>query len=412
MEPVTLELETYNPDAAEVKSDLPEQQSSIQNSSFTVKFQVLYEVHGDYTSTSTNNASLVVFKIIPESMDPKQRLLSFDITLTILPDGQVDGPRNLPFLRSYEPNSGGAEYIKVCTTNETLERTWEGNAQLDVMGFSPGIRGSRTKRTEFERQHVLQITSGFGSSPPAPIGKANEVRWSIRAAADIKDSGIGDSFTVALLIRRPAASSFQIVAKVDGEIGDLRHQMKRLIPTGLRSKKKPTVLGTYGPRADQESTEVPSGIDRHNLSAASKDNVMKTIKEIGLHLPEEARLANFQSQPATQTVSSADAAETATTHMSAGVSAAKTVNCSVQEIVTRRNDATLLAPPHGSNDSTTLGARSILQRESDMARMERHRKMAALYERLAELHREEARQYLPQDEVAYARQVENGPGWL
>ncbi|EAU38492.1 predicted protein [Aspergillus terreus NIH2624] len=411
MEPVTLELETYIPGAAEVKSDLPEQQSSVQYSNFTVKFQVLYEVHGDYKSTSTNDASLVVFKIIPESTDPKQSLLSFDVTLTILPDGRLDEPRNVPILRSYEPNSAGAEYIKVRTTNETLERTWEGNAQLDVMGFSPGIKGSRTKRTEFEKQHVLQIESGFGRSPPAPLGKTNEVWWRIRAA-DIKDSGIGDSFTVALLIRRPATSSFQIMAKVDGEIGNLRDQMKRLIPSGFRSKKNPTVLGTYGPRTGQESTEVPNGIDRHNLSAASKDDVMKSIKEIGLHLPEEARLANFRSQPATQTVSPSDAAESATTDVSACVSAAKTVNRSMQEIVTRRDDGTVCTPPHGSDDSTRLEARSVLQRESGMARMERHRKMAALYERLAELHREEARQYLPQDEVAYARQVENGPGWL
>lgn len=41
-------------------------------------------------------------------------------------------------------------------------------------------------------------------------------------------------------------------------------------------------------------------------------------------------------------------------------------------------------------------------------RVARHRKMAALYERLAELHREEAMEYLPADERVYTNWVERG----
>jgi hypothetical protein len=40
--------------------------------------------------------------------------------------------------------------------------------------------------------------------------------------------------------------------------------------------------------------------------------------------------------------------------------------------------------------------------KGSMLRVRRHREMAALYERLAELHREEAKEFLPPEETAYA----------
>ncbi|CRG83433.1 hypothetical protein PISL3812_00784 [Talaromyces islandicus] len=376
---ITLSLNDYDPAAGKVKSDLPDEHARIEDSNFSVQFQMLYEVHGDHqAASSTNDASLLVIKMIPFSHDRKEHMVSFHVTLTVLPDKQHDSEidwSEAPTITTYEPNSGGAQYVKIRTTNETLEQAFEGAVQLEGFGVSPGIKGSRTRKTEYEKDHVLQIGSGSRRTGHIPLRKSNTVWWRIQAA-DIKDSGIGDSFTVALLIRRAPASSFQLQATVDSEIGNFVEKLKHFVPSGLRSHKPPTIIGTYGPEIDKESHKAPPGIDKHNLGAASRDNFIKRLKEIGLHLPEEARLADF-----------GDAASSR---------APEKDKPAVSNALARVDDSTE-EPPR----------RPRAQHESDFTRMQRHRRMAALYERLAELHREEARQYLSQDEVAYAHQVED-----
>ncbi|KAL4923525.1 uncharacterized protein BDV17DRAFT_237241 [Aspergillus undulatus] len=375
---ITLTLDDYDPASGQVKSDLPDEHARIEGSNFSVKFQMLYEVHGDYKSASAHeDASLLVIRMIPFSHDPKEHLVSFKATFTILPDeqqqqqqGSVDWSQ-APILTSYEPSSGGAQHIKVLTTNETLEQAFEGALQFEGFGVSPGVKGSRTRRTEYDKHHMLQIESGAHRTGSIPVVKHNTVWWRIQAA-DVKGAGIGDNFTVALLIRRAPASSFRLQATVDSEIGNFAAKLKGYVPSGLRSRKLPTTIGRYGPGIGQESTEVPDGIDRRNLSAASKNNVMKGLKEIGLHLPEEARPVEFGD----------------------GSDLYKTI------------PGPALSDPSPLAYPTRL--QPVAQSESELTRMQRHRKMAALYERLAELHREEARQYLPEDEVVYARQVEDG----
>ncbi|KAL4937617.1 hypothetical protein BDV06DRAFT_232464 [Aspergillus oleicola] len=389
MEPertITLSLDDYNPASGQVKSDLPDEHARYEGSNLSVAFQMLYEVHGDHKAPNwVQDASLLVIKMVPFSNKPKEHLVSFKVTLTVLPYDQQKGYLDwdqAPILTSYEPSSSGAQHIKVLTTNETLEQAFEGALQFDALGAAPGFKGTRTRRTEYEKQHLLQIRSGTDRHGSLPVGKRNTVWWQIQAA-DVKNSGIGDSFTVALLIRRASASSFQLQATVDSEIGNLAGRVKEFIPSGLRSRKLPTVIGRYGPGIGEQSTELPPGIDRHNLGAASKNNVITGLKEIGLHRSEEAKLADFGdagSGPPSAAVNM-DNTTPATAHSN---------------------------PPTLDYSTGPRPGPHVAQRESDHTRMQRHRRMAALYERLAELHREEARQYLPEEELAYARQVEEG----
>ncbi|KAL4969564.1 uncharacterized protein BDV14DRAFT_195829 [Aspergillus stella-maris] len=387
MEPqemITLSLDDYNPASGQVKSDLPDEHARYEGSNLSVAFQMLYEVHGDHKAPNrVQDASLLVVKMIPSSHKPKEHLVSFKVTLTVLPDDQQKGYLGwdqAPILTSYEPSSSGAQHIKVLTTNETLERAFEGALQFDALGAAPGVKGTRTRKTEYEKQHLLQIRSGTDRHGSLPVGKRNTVWWQIQAA-DVKNSGIGDSFTVALLIHRASASSFQLQATVDSEIGNLAGRVKEFIPSGLRSRKLPTVIGRYGPGIGEQSTEMPPGIDRNNLGAASKNNVITALKEIGLHRSEEAKLANYGDAGSGLQIPAMDNTAPDTAHS----------NSPALDYSMRPRPG-----PH------------VAQRESDHTRMQRHRRMAALYERLAELHREEARQYLSEEEFAYARQVEEG----
>lgn len=297
----SLSLDNYDPGGKRKKSGLPEKLHTILKSKFSVHFELIYEVQGGYNVGDEDNASLLVIRIIPRPDNLTRQFLRFKVTLTVLPEetkytnGQpgVENEDSEPLLDSIEPASSGTQFADVFTTNETRETALKGNLQVQIYGVTPGVEGSRSSTSEFKAHHLLKVTSGTERTNMALSKKrANSVWWEIRAAN--ADDGIGDSFTVAMLVKRPKGSKFRIEANTDGEIGVLSEQLKRFVHTGLRSKKDPSPLGVFGPAQAGSVQRAPKGVDERNLHAASRDNILKAIDEVGLHLPEQGRIVRYE----------------------------------------------------------------------------------------------------------------------
>jgi hypothetical protein len=291
-------LENYVPDGLKIKkAALPERLVITKKSKFSVDFELVYEVHGGYDMGDEDNASLLVIRVVPRPDDLKRQFVWFKVTLTVLPEerkGQrTDEDKDSgPLLASFEPASSGDEFVDVFTENETRETALKGNLQVQMFGVTPGVEASMRHKCEFKTHHLLRIKSGTDRTNMAlSERKVNRVWWELRAA-DPKD-GIGDSFTVALLVKRPKGSKFRIEANTDGVIGVLSETLKKFVPTGLRSKKDPSLLDVFGPARAGSVQRLPKGVDEKNLQAASEDNVMKGIDEVGLHLPEQGRLVRY-----------------------------------------------------------------------------------------------------------------------
>ncbi|KAF1808003.1 hypothetical protein P152DRAFT_406335 [Eremomyces bilateralis CBS 781.70] len=409
-------LENYVPDAAHVRSDLMPKLGTIVRSEFSVDFELVYEVHGDYDTGDEDNASLLVVRVVPRPDDLKRQFLWFNVTLTVLPD-ETKGQRrdehedSVPLLASIEPASSGDQFADVFTTNETRETALKGTLQAQIYGVIPGIEGSRSSKSEFKAHHLLRVKSGTDRTNMALSRKrANRVWWEVRAANE--GDGIGDSFTVALLVKRPKGSKFRVEANTDGEIGVLFEKLKKFVPSGLRSKKDPSLLDVFGPARAGSVQRLPKGVDEKNLHAASRDNVMKRIDEVGLHLQEQGRLVRFEQvvQQAEQTLPPTTA--TSPAPAPAPTPAPQPSAVQVADPPTSKPksgaESEMIPPgpvsrePYPRRPAQVIPAQPIYS----IARTERLRKMAALYDRLADLLREEARECLSGEERGYADEVE------
>lgn len=245
----SFDTEIYTPGSAQVRDDALPTLETIIGSGFAVDFDLVYEVHGGYDTGDEDNASLLVVRVVPRPDDLKRQFLWLKVTLTVLPDG-VKGQRghedeyNVPLLTSMEPASGGDQFADVFTTNESRETALKGTLQAQIWGVTPGAESSRTSKSEFKAHHLLRVKSRRDSTYMALSKKSfNRVWWEIHAAN--KEDGIGDSFTVALLVKRPKGFKFRLEANTDGEIGVLSEKVKKFVPSGLRSKKDPSLFAVF-----------------------------------------------------------------------------------------------------------------------------------------------------------------------
>ncbi|RSL41834.1 hypothetical protein CEP54_015700 [Fusarium duplospermum] len=228
-------------------------------------------------------------------------------------DDDDDDEENIPQLRSFEPASQGEQFIDVYTTNEYRERVAQLSGQVPIaQPATVGGQLTRTNKSEFQRTHLLKVKGREERNDPSlPRNVFNQVAWTIIAAN--QDQGIGDSFAVAMLIKRPPGS--------------------------------------------------------------------KGIAEIGLHLPEKAAPIKFDPQGQQKChhlvlpfpSPAAASPDTVVVDLLTGIMQ------QLQQLT--------------AGMQQTYGHGTDSERGS-MARLRRHREIAGLYERLAELHREEAKEYL------------------
>lgn len=288
-------LETYlDPELKRKKGNVPTKLTAVKNSRFSVDFQLLYEVHGGYDPGDEDNASLLVIRVIPRPDDIERQFISFKLTLDVLPEGRRrdENKDSGPLLASFEPASSGDQFFDVYTVTHTRETARKGNLQAQMYGAGAGAEVARMDRSEFKTHHYLRVTSGTDRTNMSLSGEwFNRVWWNIHAAK--QGDGIGDSFTVALLVKRPKGSRFSIEASTDGKIGVLSEKFE-FIRSGFCSKKEPSCLRVFGPAKAGSVQKLPKGVDEKNLHAASTDEVMKGIDEVGLHLPEQGRPVKYE----------------------------------------------------------------------------------------------------------------------
>ncbi|KAI0895985.1 hypothetical protein F4806DRAFT_496110 [Annulohypoxylon nitens] len=458
---ISLQLEEYTQNAGTVRTDINPSAGTIRRPGFSVDFEIIYEVHGSYDPSDHDNASLLVIRIIPFPKDIERQFLWFSIKLSVIPAAHKSGkPASNDYdddddesgilrVTSFEPASQGDQFIDVYTTNEARERMAQISAQVPITSTaSLGGQYSATDKLEFQNVHTLRVNGrGDRSDMTLPHQIYNGAKWNISAAN--KTQGIGDSFTVALLIKRPEGSSFQLAAEVDGDVGSFSANARKLLPSNGGGRRRQTPLRTF-PRTNV-TQKIPPGILVGDLHRASTDNVLKTIKEIGLHLPEQAtpqksdRAAKSATNlelglmkvpnnddTSTQTVQRTTTNEDITLPtppVDAGNSGKTVVDH--EPIRTTSHDDQASVPPTMSLKPDTASANSltnILQQlqvlteglkhsplqtptqklqhpqielsEGSLVRFKRHREIVILYERLADLHREEANEFLlPQEKT-------------
>ncbi len=293
-------LEDFDPDSGQVRDDLPPKLGTITKSSFSVDFELVYEVHGGYNKGEEDNASLLVIRLVPKPDDLKRQFAWFRATLTVLSE-KIDDldtvcDDQIPTIISTEPASRGEQFADVFTTNETRENTFKASLQAQVQAITPGVEASRSSKSDFKQHHLLKVKSGTGRAGRTILAlsrkAANQAWWEVRAANE-KD-GTGDSLTVAMLIKRPRGSKFRVEAGIDGEIGTYSESLWKLMPSIVRRKKAPVRLDVFGPANAVLAQRLPKGVQVDNLHAASTDNAMRRIDEVGLHLPEQGRLVRYE----------------------------------------------------------------------------------------------------------------------
>lgn len=457
----SLQLEEHTENSATLRTDIAHHIGTAKGLGFFVDFKLVYEVHGSFDPSDTSNASLLVIRIVPFPKDIEKQFLWFKVKLSVLStanpraaddDDDDDDEENMLQLKSFEPASQGEDFIDVYTTNESRERMAQLSGQVPIaQAATVGGQITSTNKSEFQRTHLLRVKGREEQShSDLPRNVFNQAAWNIHAANE--QQGIGDSFTVAMLIKRPPGTEFQLVTEVDGEVGSFLAGARKFISSNVRGKKPPTQLATFP--IDFSNEKVPPGVSAKDLHRASTDNVMRDIEDIGLHLPEKAAPMRFRPGESTGTrsaqvtdvcsapVSTAslgpDSETTtnyeercATTRVSAEVprSATPLIDSALADnapatSVSHQDQLAVPSPAASSPDTVvvdlltgitqqlqqlTVGMQQTHGQSTDsnrgsMARLRRHRQIAALYERLAELHREEAKEYFLPDERGFAAQ--------
>ena len=290
MKPKTFSLSLLS-EGATLRTDVATSLGDAPGNDFTVDFQLLYEVHGALDPGDEDNASLLVVRMVPLPRKPDVQFGKLHVQLSVDlvsgTGGAMGDDEEMATLVSFEPASEGAQFVDVYTTNEERTGSLKVSATVPVaQAASLGAEGSQGSKSTFTRTHLLRVRGrAVKTNPTMPFRSQNGALWQIIAAN--KEQGIGDSFTVAMLIKRPRGSSFQLVAEVRGHIGTFSEKTGKIIDSLIRRKRPPTRLAILP--LDRKNARIPPGVLEDNLHRASIDNVMRQIAEVGLHLPELAR---------------------------------------------------------------------------------------------------------------------------
>ncbi|EPE06506.1 ankyrin unc44 [Ophiostoma piceae UAMH 11346] len=464
-------------EGATLRTDVATSLGEAPGNDFTVDFQLLYEVHGALDPGDEDNASLLVVRMIPLPRKPDVQFGTLNVQLSVdLVSGAggaaTDDDADMANVVSFEPAAEGAQFVDVYTTNEERTGSLKASATVPIaQAASLGLEASHGTKSSFTRTHLLRVkANAVRTNPSIPVRSRNGALWRIKAAN--KEQGIGDSFTVAMLVKRPRGSSFQLVADVSGHIGTFSEKTGKIIDSLIRRKRPPTRLAILP--LDRDNARIPPGVLEDDLHRASTENVMRQIDEVGLHLPELARpvtvitgatsstsidLAKIfttsqnednadseagdeddgdenptESEEESVFTAAASLAATSTSTpvpmitpaRAVTVAASNTTTTTETSAVTVTDTSAALKPPPASRDSFTHRADSQAPSDPTMAatltailqevkqlrpladhpngqqyrsaslltarRIKRLRETASLYERLAELHREEARE--------------------
>lgn len=289
---IKFDLDDWDDSLAAVKSGDSEYLSTIPNRGFSVEFQVLREIHGDYEKESKvkDDASLLVIKMITHPKDREKKVLSCNVKLTVLmaisnldDDYEIGGN---PEIVRYEPGGKGSvnyDDYSVKMTDQT-----SGALNLSIApptgGATIGGSFSQSRSKEYSIRLFHELSAGRDRSDLG-MTNANRAWWDVTAAN--KQDGIGDSLTVAILIKRPPGSRFRLSADTEGKIGGLN--------LSLGKKKVNQQLGIFPLPPNKITNKCPPGVMVDDLFASATAEVMRAL-QVGVHVSERT-LALTYLQP-------------------------------------------------------------------------------------------------------------------
>ncbi|KAH6987003.1 hypothetical protein EDB80DRAFT_176753 [Ilyonectria destructans] len=411
---------------------------TIDRSGYSIVFQRLFEVHGKWEKKQSDNASLLAIKISPRVKNHEHHFKQLKVVLTVeLAKGTI-GNAEAPSFDSYEPGQQGAFFLKEISTKRT--DTVEGSIQLSgQVPSGPSLSANTSKsRSEESDQRRIHSISAKPSWAAGNTEKPNQIEWTLKPAEN--SDGIGDYMVVALLVLRARGSKFQIRAESNADISFFTDKLN-VIPWNSKVR-----MGPFGPARDSTKQLWPPAkvnLDDKNLSQASADNILGKIAFV--HVPEKLAPRALYSETAAEagvvipstitppsTSATATAAFTATSAAAFKSAAGDLADAAPTVTVLDKASTTAAAPPvtqeplkvqpsgPTSGHSAVQLPRSFHQRPEPRtqqpprwysaananSRALRHRRMASLYRRLAQLHMEEAEDAERPDMESYADQAE------
>jgi hypothetical protein len=279
---INFDLDDWNPDAAAVKSDSDQYLTTIPSRGFSVEFQIVHEIHGKYERNIQieDNASLLVIRIIPRPKVSSNRILWFEVKLAVRtylePDDYDAAMGNDPEIIAYEPAPKGSVNYDDYTVKVTDEATSKTTLSIapPVGGVTGSEEFSKSRSKEYSVRTLHELKSGRDKSDLS-MSRPNRAWWDVTAAN--QQDGIGDSLTVALLIKRPASSKFQLTADTKAKMSGTH------VPWG--KKKSDQVLGIFPLPPDPRTNKCPQGVSTDDLHAASEEEIMRTLN-VGMHVSE------------------------------------------------------------------------------------------------------------------------------
>lgn len=288
---VTVSLNDWTEGNAVLKSDLLDDIGTVTNDDFSIVFQRKYEVHGGFEKNSVDDATLLVLKIIPKTSSGRVfKHLRVQLVFEKAPG--IDPDDDDPYIVAYEPGQEGEQKF-----GDQITKVTKGtNTQFSASGQAPGSSATASKSWsdtgEFERHKLHKLSSGSSRSETR-LKKKNLVWWELEAAEE--SNGVGDHIVVAVLIQRASGSEFAI--KVDTKAGfggfkDAFDKVKKPF-----KKRKVVFLGLFNsaPRGAEE--QIPRGVSKNELHAASTNDVLKTLAYV--HVPEQVATATLYKESTT-----------------------------------------------------------------------------------------------------------------
>ncbi|KAI1112637.1 hypothetical protein F5Y14DRAFT_463234 [Nemania sp. NC0429] len=392
-----LDIDLRPSSTSELKSTVLDHLNTIEKTGYSVRFQRLYEVHGQWNNQKPDDASLLAIKMTPRVVNPRDHFKSLNIIMTlILPNG-IRGNHEAPYFSSYEPGQEGAWFMNEVSHTVTINKGGEANigGQLPV-GADLGLTFSKSKSEEFQSRRILKVEAkeDWSATENANRKRTDRIRWTV-TPADQSD-GIGDYFVIAFLVRRSRETKFRIRVESEASISVFKDSVNDLLSWGRKA-----TLGDFGPASAPNQLK-PSGVEETNLERVARQNILRNIA--GVHIPERV---------AAKSVYNVADEKNATTSTTTPLAAGTPVMLSPNVQVAAGNAGVQLAPGPvigtppviaSIASSATRGSAYLacqMQSEQEILvaansrsrgdkRAVRHRRMAALYRRLAQLHMEEA----------------------
>ncbi|KAF1993815.1 hypothetical protein P154DRAFT_527499 [Amniculicola lignicola CBS 123094] len=411
----------FNEEAGELKSDALDEVGEFIDSDYRVAFHRVHEIHGAFETNSDDDSTLLVLKVTPRSTSGRS-FKHLRLQMTFEKGEGSDADDITPQVWSYEPGQDFIQVFNEQITKVTKERAFEAGVSAQApVGGGGSLKSTNSTTKEFEERKLHKLDAGAHRSN-TKLKKADVVWWEIAAAEE--SNGIGDHIVVAVLVKRAVGSEFVIRVETKGGFEGFRAGVKGGFKDMLKKvpfhKSKEISLGPFGPLSGPEpKASLPADVNINNLHAASQGNVLKDIAYV--HLPEAviAKLYEKRTEvtmPAAtiphgaasdQAIGGADCDEPAKGNISVPPAIISTSTSSpsptVDSLASKARPSVVSNP---SADENLLSPPQTKPPVFPSSRAIRHRKMAALYERLAQLHREEAEEALAGDESVYADHTE------